>query len=238
MKMPRIRGYVRRPPRPILGIVALLVMSGYAGDLWAHHDEELHRPVGHPVYVTEPPNCGVRLSNWLTTDGDVSLVRVIIAVDKAGSAGYERSDINKAYSLLRDLATDFDEFGIKLQAVGLRTWVSSDHLASVSNRLDEVEEAVSLVGADIVLALTRHEAPGADGAAVIGGRYALVSWHDSHPERDLWVAAHEIGHLFGARHSEPAPGGIDVMAPSGFGSRIRWSQCHKDLMRTNAHRFD
>lgn len=222
-----------------LGIVVVLAISGSTDALWHNSDEEVAHTVEHePNDASGPPDCGISLSSSPVKQSDRFSVRVVVAVDNAWLDDDKSAALTGARDLFRDLTLVFGEFGIQLRAVRLETWSSSsDHLSS-SDRLEEAKAAVALADDDIVLALTGRRSSRADGKATIGGRYALIFRHSGHPERDLWVAAHEIGHLFGARHSERSDDDKDVMSPNGFGPEIRWSPCHVSLVRMNANRFD
>jgi len=222
-----------------LGIVVLLAISGRADALWRNANEEIdHTVKNRPNHDIAPLDCGIPLSNSAATQSDKFSIRVVVAVDDAWLGEDRPAALNGARILLRDLTAVFDEFGIQLKAVRFEAWSSSgDHL-SASERLEEARSAVALADDDIVVALAGARSGRADGKASIGGRYALVFRHPDHPERDLWVAAHEIGHLFGAWHSERSETEKDVMSPDGFGSEVHWSPCHVSLLRMNADRFE
>lgn len=236
--MPEKRLLLAWLARGVLGMVTLLAIGAGADTGWSDHHEELDHTAEKLHYATAPPDCGIRLSSSAVIQGDMSPIRVVLAVDDAWLADERLDAPNGARLLFWDLMAVFDGLGIQLKAVRFETWVSSSNRLSVSDRLAEVETAVALADDDIVLALTGQRLSGADGKATIGGRYALVGRHPGHPERDLWVAAHEIGHLFGARHSEESKGAGDIMSSNGFGSELYWTPCHERLLSMNASRFE
>jgi len=237
--MPDMRRHVVWLARCGLYIVTLLAIASGADAAWRNQPGGLLHTVEHqPNDAIAPPDCGILLSSSAATQSDRSSVRVVVAVDDAW-LGDDRSEaLNGALVLFRDLTAAFDGLGIHLRVVRLETWSSSNDYLSVSDRLEEVKADVALADDDIVVALTGQRPSRADGKASIGGRYALVFRHPGRPERDLWVAAHEIGHLFGARHTEKSKAGSNIMSPNGFGSEIRWSPCHRRLLRMNADRFE
>jgi len=222
-----------------LCLVTLLAIASAANIAWRDQLEGLAHTVEHqPYHAIAPPGCGIPLSSSAATQSDGFSIRVVVAVDDAWLGDDKSVALNGARILFRDLTAVFDGLGIHLRAVRLETWPSSSDQLSVSDRLEEAEAAVALADDDIVVALTGQRPSRADGKASIGGRYALVFRHPGHPERDLWVAAHEIGHLFGARHTDRSETEKDVMSPDGFGSEIHWSPCHQRLLKMNGDRFE
>lgn len=221
-----------------LGVVVLLAISVRADAAWRDQLEAIIPPVKSERALAANVDCGIRLAEPAASSTDTFPVRVVLAVDDAWAGGGNDAAVEDAFALVRDVAAVFDPFGIQLRVVRFETWPSHGNDASASELLGQVQGLVPLVDEDIVLALTGRQIDGADGKATIGGGYALVGQHPGHPERDIWVASHEIGHVFGAEHTVGTSARLDVMSPKGFGPDVYWSSCHEELLRVNAGRFE
>lgn len=168
----------------------------------------------------------------------VDSTRIVVAMDEEwlaefgdGSEAAARRMITSAASLFR---------GVHIHLLTLRTvvWRSPDDLDSVMALLDAAEASISLDGVDIAVVLTAQAlGTSQDGYARTGDRYAIVSRHPNHPERDAMVLAHELSHLFGAHHGCDLTEHDGYMAGQGFNEPELLCPCIRRVLEMNADRF-
>lgn len=163
--------------------------------------------------------------------------RVVLALDEEWRVRFAEDATPVARSLLVEAGALFRSVDIHLLPVRVESWESPDNLRSAIELLQVARESVDYAAADIVIALTAQELVGADGRAEVGGRYALVEHHEEHPERDSFVLAHEVAHLFGATHGCDLPGHDGVLAERGFNEPQLICPCTEQLLEANAARF-
>jgi metallopeptidase family M12-like protein len=163
--------------------------------------------------------------------------RVVLALDEEWQARFGEDSVQVARSLLTDAGALFRSVDIHLLPVRFEAWESPDRETSVVELLGVVRESIDYADADIVIALTAQDLRGADGRAEVGGRYALIEHHPEHPERDAFVVAHEVAHLFGATHGCDLVGHEGVLAGSGFDEPGLICPCTRSLLEANAARF-
>jgi hypothetical protein len=190
----------------------------------------------HP---SEPEDCGAILASGashLVGEGSHQ-IRLVLAVDDEWLARFGADAELQARAIVEDVSPLFGPFGIDLDTVKFERWSSLETGIAAHSLFAQVKQSVSLAGSDAVLALTGHQLWPTDGAGAVGGTHTLVSHHPGHPERDRLVAAHELGHLFGARDASPESAGSNIMIGKGFDHDLVWDACHERLLRLNAARF-
>ncbi len=243
MRVPGMREGFRR--WRIAGVLSLAVLTlGFTvivmNEVQSFSPEDPLQPFLYDRYPASPADCGILLAGEPITSkaGASHEVRVAVAVDEAWQAKFGDDAERQARSVIEDIAPLFRPFQIQLTPVKFVYWRSDQVPASIDPLLAEVKRSVALEGVDVVLAITGLHLHGADGKAGIGGRYALIEHHPGYPERDRFVAAHELAHLFGALHTVEESEGSDLMAGEGFNHDLEWSGCHERLLRLNASRFE
>jgi hypothetical protein len=163
--------------------------------------------------------------------------RVVLALDEEWQARFGEDAAPLARSLLADSGALFRSVDIHLLPVRVEAWESPDSQTTALELLEVVRESVDRADADIVIALTAQDLRGADGRAEVGGRYAIIEHHGGHPERDEFVLAHEIAHLFGATHGCDLSEHEGVLASRGFDESELICPCTRKLLESNAARF-
>ena len=197
-----------------------------SGETPAAHDGEAEEECGR--LLVEP------------SDGVVfhaASTRVVLALDEEWQARFGEDATQVARSLLADSGALFRSVDIHLLPVRVELWKSPDSLTSAVELLEVARESVDRADADVVIALTAQDLTGADGRAEVGGRYAIIEQHEGHPERDEFVLAHEIAHLFGATHGCDLSGHEGVLASKGFNESELICPCTRELLEANAARF-
>lgn len=164
-------------------------------------------------------------------------VRVIIAVDEEWLGRTDVQPAEEARSLLAQASALFRGTDIHLLPIRTETWLSPDDIESAEPLLASMRSSVSHDEGDIVVGFTAQRLEGTDGFAEVGGRYALASHHPGHPERDATVVAHEVAHLFGARHACDWPGHLGLMAEKGYDEPELLCPCTRRILEMNATRF-
>ncbi len=189
--------------------------------------------------VPGPLACGRELPGS-ADEGQVSRTRstrVVLALDEDWQADFQAEATVAARTLLWEASSLYRGFNIHLLPLRIERWVSPDEIGSAEDLLHLARESIPRGDADIVVVLTGQQLEHGDGYAEIGGRYALVSRHPGHPERDAMVLAHEIAHLFGADHGCDLPGYSGVMAEQGFKEPDLVCPCTRQTLEINAARF-
>jgi len=163
--------------------------------------------------------------------------RVVLALDEEWRERFGEDSTQVARALLVEAGGLFRRVDIHLLPIRVADWESPGQYTTAEQLLQVVRESVDRGDADIVVALTAQSLYGADGRAEVGGRYALIEQHPGHPERDAFVLAHEIAHLFGATHGCDLPGHDGVLATAGFAEPGLICPCTRQLLESNAARF-
>jgi len=199
--------------------------------------------------VLSPPSGGAVADNVALECGELLVepdrgpvfeaasTRVMLALDEEWHEHFGDDAAQVARSLLVETGGLFRSVDIHLLPIGVTNWESPDAIDDAEELLVVVRETVDLEDADIVIALTAQNLSGADGEAEVGGRYAIIEQHPGHPERDAFVLAHEIAHLFGATHGCELPGHEGVLASQGFDEPELICPCTRQLLEQNAARF-
>ncbi len=189
--------------------------------------------------VPGPLACGRQLPGALDEEQVVRTrsTRVVLALDEDWQADFQTEATVAARTLLWEASSLYRGFNIHLLPLRIERWISPDEMDSAEELLHLARNSIPLGDADIVVVLTGQQLERGDGYAEIGGRYALVSRHPGHPERDAMVLAHEIAHLFGADHGCNLPGRSGVMAEQGFEDPNFVCPCTRQILETNAARF-
>jgi hypothetical protein len=163
--------------------------------------------------------------------------RVVLALDEDWQAEFQAEATVAARALLWEASSLYRGFNIHLLPLRVERWISPNEMDSAEELLHLARNSIPRGDADIVVVLTGQQLERGDGYAEIGGRYALVSRHPGHPERDAMVLAHEIAHLFGADHGCNLPGRSGVMAEQGFEEPDLVCPCTRQTLEMNAARF-
>ncbi len=189
--------------------------------------------------VPGPLACGRQLPG-----GDVegrmirtTSTRVVLALDEDWQAEFQAEATVAARTLLWEASRLYRGFNIHLLPLRIERWISPDEMDSAEELLHLARNRIPRGDADIVVVLTGQQLEHGDGYAEVGGRYALVSRHPGHPERDAMVLAHEIAHLFGAYHGCNLANRSGVMAEQGFDEPGFVCPCTRQILETNAARF-
>jgi hypothetical protein len=163
--------------------------------------------------------------------------RVALALDEEWRERFGEDATQEARLLLVEASGLFRSVDIHLLPIRVEDWESSDRYTTAAGLLREVKESIELGDADIVVALTAQDLHGQDGRATVGGRYAVIEQHVGHPERDAFVLAHEVAHLFGATHGCDLEGREGLLASKGFEEPGLICPCTRSLLEANAARF-
>lgn len=189
--------------------------------------------------VPGPLACGRQLPGGVDEEQvfRTTSTRVVLALDEDWQADFQGEAIRAARTLLWEASKLYRGFNIHLLPLRIERWFSPDEMDSAEELLRLARGSIPRGDADIVVVLTGQQLEHGDGYAEIGGRYALVSRHPGHPERDAMVLAHEIAHLFGAHHGCNLPGRSGVMAEQGFEEPDLVCPCTRQTLEMNAARF-
>lgn len=210
-------------------VVWIVVYLG-AGTLTSSSDVDL--PV---AFESE---CGRLL---VETDGapvfHASSTHVALVLDEEWRALFGEDASSVARALLWEASALFRQVDIHLPPVRVSDWSSPEGATTARELLSVVENTVELADADLVIALTGQRLDGADGRARRDGRYAVIEHHPGYPERDGFVLAHEVAHLFGANHVCDVPGREGLLAKSGYEDPDLICHCTKRVLETNAAAF-
>lgn len=163
--------------------------------------------------------------------------RVILAVDEEWQALFGADSPATARALLANASALFRNVHIHLLPVRVSEWHSPDDIDSAKELLATIEREVELSDADIVIALTGQALNGADGLARRGGRVLVVEHHPRQIEKDAFVLAHEVAHLFGASHACDLTDREGLMAKNGFADADLICPCTQRILEANAARF-
>lgn len=183
--------------------------------------------------------CGRQLTQ--PADESVPLtesVRVVLVTDEEWRATVGQLGM-AARHVVFDAASLFRGMSIHLLAVRSVDWVSPADATTIRDIWLAAREAVALTEGDedvVVVLSAQRRSTIQDGYANVGGRYVAVAHHPDHPERDAFVLAHEISHLFGANHGCDVAGRVGLMAAQGFDHDLV-CPCTRRILELNANRF-
>lgn len=184
-----------------------------------------------------PLECGRRLSSVSGERLTLRSVRVVVALDEEWREQFGDRSESVARSLVSDVSGLYRDIGMYFLPVRIADWSSPNDLDSAEELLVDLNDAIPLDDADVILGFTGQELPDVDGFAPVGGRIAVIGHHRGSPERDVLVLAHEVGHLFGAHHGCDIPGLAGVMAASGFEDPLVVCPCTREILEANVARF-
>ena len=184
-----------------------------------------------------PLECGRQLSSVSGERLTLRSVRVVMALDEEWRDRFGDDSEAVARSLVSDVSGLYRDIGLHLLPVRIVDWSSPDELDSAEDLLADLSETMQLDMGDVLFGLTGQPLPRIDGFARVGGQIAVVGHHPGRPERDVFVLAHEVGHLFGAHHGCDTPGLAGVMADSGFEDPLVVCPCTRAILEANVARF-
>ncbi len=210
----------------VVWLVAALTAAGVLGLLDADDASSL-----------APLECGRQLSSVSGERLTLRSVRVVVALDEEWRERFGDDSEAVARSLVSDVSGLYRDIGLHFLPVRVAEWSSPDELDSAEDLLVDLSETMQLDGGDVIFGLTGQNLPKIDGFARVGGQIAVVGHHPGRPERDLFVLAHEAGHLFGAHHGCDIPGLAGVMAQSGFDDPLVVCPCTRAILEANVARF-
>lgn len=216
-------------------VAVVLLPAAWAGVYAAAG--QLQAPSAPPP-TEDASECGRLLVE--PADGPVfhaASTRVVLALDEEWRERFGEDATRMARSLLADAGALFRSVDIHLLPVRVEAWESPDGQTTALELLAVVRESIDLANADIVIALTAQSLTGADGRAEVGGRYAVIEHHPGRLERDTFVLAHEVAHLFGATHGCDLAGHEGLLASKGFDEPGLICACTRELLEANAARF-
>ncbi len=208
---------------PVLGMVWVAAAFGIAGSIDAFGLWQ-----SEPVHILE---CGSVLADPTSAIGLQTSLKAAVVVDDGwqglGIDGSEaRSIVVEAAGLLRGT-------GVSITSVSVGRWNPPPEAKSPDDVLTAAKEYLPLGDADIIIVLTSRSETRGDGAADVGGRYAVVQHHRGEREKDVAVLAHELGHLLGAYHGCDSPTGGGVMAATGFSNADLLCPCTRRVIEQN-----
>ena len=163
--------------------------------------------------------------------------RVLLVLDQKWRERFGDDAETSARLLLAQVSGLFKGLHIHLLVVGIEAWAAPVGAGSAEALLHAAQGDIDPGPSDIVIVLTGRTLFGSDGWAEVGGRFALVSHHPDRPERDAFVLAHEVAHVFGANHGCDLPAHEGVMAAEGFAEPLLICPCTRQILEANALRF-
>lgn len=184
-----------------------------------------------------PLECGRQLSSVSGERLTLRSVRVVIALDEEWRERFGDDSEAVARSLVSDVSGLYRDIGLHFLPVRIADWSSPDDLDSAEDLLVDLSETMQVDDSDVIFGFTGQHLPRVDGFAPVGGQIAVVGHHADRPERDVFVLAHEAGHLFGAHHGCDIPGLAGVMADSGFEDPLVVCPCTRAILEANVARF-
>ncbi len=184
-----------------------------------------------------PLECGRQLSSVSGERLTLRSVRVVFALDEEWRELFGGDSEAVARSLVSDVSGLYRDIGLHFLPVRIVDWSSPNQLESAEHLVANLSETMHLNSSDVVFGLTGQHLPRVDGFARVGGQVAVVGHHPARPERDVFVLAHEVGHLFGAHHGCDIPGLAGVMADSGFEDPLVVCPCTRAILEANVARF-
>ncbi|MEE8457989.1 MAG: M12 family metallo-peptidase [Acidimicrobiia bacterium] len=137
-----------------------------------------------------------------------------------------RSLVVQAAGLLRGT-------GVSITPVSVKTWNPPPEAESPQEILDSAKAMLPIGDADIAIVLTARSTTNNDGAADVGGRYAVVRHHPGESDKDIVVLAHELGHLFGAHHGCDVIDTGGMMGATGFENAELLCPCTRRIIERN-----
>jgi hypothetical protein len=191
---------IRRALKAALAVLAVLAVSFTAADFALHGHLYYAKRVGNFIFrntwqAVFPPSGPVRLFVRAAADGDYRDIHPDWRSRVPGllAAAGRRFD---------------DEFGIRLEFLGVEAWNRSDHATDYSAILARAEKSIDRKGAQILVVLI-GQSPDSDdaehwvdvGVAHYLGHCLVIS--------DEAKLVHELGHLFGAIDYPPGAPGAD-----------------------------
>ena len=184
-----------------------------------------------------PLECGRQLSSVSGERLTLRSVRVVVALDEEWRVRFGDDSEAVARSLVSDVSGLYRDIGLHFLPVRFADWSSPDDLDSAEDLLAALSETMRVDNSDVIFGLSGQHLSGIDGFALVGGQIAVVGHHPGRPERDVFVLAHEVGHLFGAHHGCDIPGLAGVMADSGFEDPLVVCPCTRAILEANVARF-
>ena len=181
--------------------------------------------------------CGSELSSMSGARLSTRSVSVVLALDDEWHDRFGADAQDVARALVSDVSGLYRDIGLHLLPVRSVRWDSPNTLDDAEELLTHLLDEVSLGDADVIIGLTGQQLPSVDGYARIGGQGAVVGHHPGLPHRDVFVLAHEVGHLFGAHHGCDIPGLAGVMADAGFSDPLIVCPCTRSILEENVARF-
>ncbi len=180
------------------------------------------------VHVLE---CGRQLNPTPEAVPVQSSLRAAVVTDDAwqglGTEGTRvRSLVVEAAGLLRGT-------GVSITPVSVKNWNPPPEAESPQEILDSAKASLPVGDADIVIVLTARSTTRNDGAADIGGRYAVVRHHPGERAENIVVLAHELGHLLGAHHGCDAFEAGGIMEATGFSNAELLCPCTRRVIERN-----
>ncbi len=121
----------------------------------------------------------------------------------------------------------YEQFGICLDFSDVHSW---EHTHSTLFGAAMAAERIPLDEADIVVGLALIRGEKYTGLAKMNGRFCVVNMYET------WIITelHEVGHLFGARHSNDV---TSIMYPESLFLRSCWDECNRRRILDNKYRF-
>lgn len=184
-----------------------------------------------------PLECGRQLSSVSGERLTLRSVRVVLALDEEWWEWFGDDSEAVARSLVSDVSGLYRDIGLHFLPVRVVDWPSPDELDSAEDLLVDLSETMQFDNSDVIFGLSGQHLSRIDGFARVGGQVAVVGHHPGQPERDVFVLAHEVGHLFGAHHGCDLPGLAGVMADTGFEDPLVVCPCTRAILEANVARF-
>jgi len=184
-----------------------------------------------------PLECGRQLSSVSGERLTLRSVRVVVALDEEWRERFGDDSEAVARSLVSDVSGLYRDIGLHFLPVRVADWSSPDHFDSAEDLLADLSETMRVDNSDVIFGLSGQHLSRIDGFARVGGQVAVVGHHPGQLERDVFVLAHEVGHLFGAHHGCDIPGLAGVMADTGFEDPLVVCPCTRAILEANVARF-